>query len=103
MIASTVSPQQAVTTIAPSSSFRRDRQSRSFPVPGKDDDVSRAKPPGRTRERLPSAIRKPLDQCQGEFDVGSAGFASRAVTTKLRGKDLGVVEHHHIAGPQKRG
>ena len=39
-------------------------------------------------------------------EISTAGefrASGRAIPVKLGGKNLGVVEYHHIAGPQKRG
>ena len=80
---------------------RRDLQARSSPVPGKDDGVSRAEAPGGTGKCLPSAVRKPLNQRQREFDVGSAGFpkkddlsaiSSFSMATRSASVNIGVFE-----------
>ena len=83
--------------------LRGDRNACSFPIAGKNDCVPRAKTPGGTRERFPASIGKPFDECEGNFDGGRVRASGRAIPAKLGGKNLGVVEYHHIAGPQKRG
>ena len=104
MIASTVSPQQAVNDDLSLFAFRSDRQERAVRRCGSKTIVS---PERSRRAGRANAFQAPSGslsiKCEGDFDGGSAGFTSRTVAAKLGGKNLGVVEHHDIAGAQKRG